>query len=269
MNPDAADRAWLAAELGRTKKYRHVCGEARERFAARALERFPTRRAALDAAKRKLHQAFGAYLEGDGVERAGALLAGWPPALAGEALRTRCEAILRCHASTAERLAGARDLYARIFAGLPPPRRVADLACGLHPFAIPLMGLPPGSAYEAVDLDERTPALLGEFFARAGIKGTARAADVLAPGFRSEADVVLLMKAATCLERQETGAVASLLSRLAAPVVVVSFPTRSLGGRDKGQSLNYRAAWPPLFAGAGYRVEEMAFPAELVFRLRR
>lgn len=269
MSAAPADLAWLAGELKRSKKYGRVAAGVLDRFAARALERYPTRRAALDAARRKLHQAFGAYLADGGFDRAAALLAGWPDGLAGEALAARCETVLRTHASTAERLAGARALYAAAFAGLPAPRRVADLACGLHPFAVPLMGLPADCRVEAVDVDEGLAALLGEFFAKAGITGEARCADVLAPGFRAAADVVLLMKAAPGLERQETGGVAALLGRLEAPVVIATFPVRSLGGRDKGMRAHYRSAWIPAFERLGFRVEEPEAPDELVLRLRR
>ncbi len=268
MTGSVADRDRLVGELKRTKKYGSVCAEALERFAERALERYPTRRAALDAAKRKLHQAFGAYLADGGFGRAAALLAGWPDELGGDALAVRCEAILRCHASTAERLPFARELYRAILARVPAPRVVVDLACGLHPFARPLMGLPAACRVEAVDLDERLAALLNEFFARTSLPGAARCADLLAPGFRAEADVILLFKALPSLERQETGAVRRLLGRLQAPLLVVSFPTRSLGGRDKGMEATYRAAWLPVFAELGFRVEEAVFPAELIFFLQ-
>jgi len=268
VNPGPADRAWLAGELKRTRKYGSVCAEALDRFAARALERHPTRRAALDAAKRKLHQAFGAFLADGGFGRAAALLAGWPDGLEDDALATRCAAILGCHASTAERLPFARELYRAILARVPAPRAVADLGCGLHPFALPLMGLPAGCRIEAVDLDERLAALLNRYFGRARLPGAARCADLLAPGFSAEADVILLLKALPSLERQEAGAGARLLARLRAPLIVASFPTRSLGGRDKGMAANYRAAWAPAFRELGFRAEALDFPAELVFLLR-
>ena len=54
----------------------------------------------------------------------------------------------------------------------------------------------------------------------------------------ASADMVLLLKAIPCLEQEEPGAGKRLLRSLDAPVVVVSFPARSLGPR-------YKVEWGP------------------------
>jgi len=47
------------------------------------------------------------------------------------------------------RLPILEELYSRIFAETGVPNRVLDLACGLHPFGLPWMGLPETATYHA------------------------------------------------------------------------------------------------------------------------
>ena len=69
-------------------------------------------------------------------------------------------------------------------------------------------------------------------------------ADLLCPGAIPEEafDLALLFKLLPLLERQETGGAARVMEAVNAPRLVVSFPTRTLGGRSVGMAVNY-AHW--------------------------
>jgi 16S rRNA (guanine(1405)-N(7))-methyltransferase len=60
-----------------------------------------------------------------------------------------------------------------------------------------------------------------------------------------------------------------LLAQIDAPVIVVSYPAASLGGRRKGMVESYGAAFAALVAGQPWRVTRFDFPGELVFRIER
>ena len=156
-----------------------------------------------------------------------------------------CRAVLGLHASSAERLPVMEELYERIWQaaadarGVPrsAPVRVLDLACGLGPFALPWMGLAPGSSYRGVDADGRVvdlarPALPCLEVSALRAPPEVEVGDVMQPQAAcGRFDVVLMLKTLPTLERLEPGAGVDLVRRTAAPVVVISTATGSLGGR--------------------------------------
>lgn len=60
-----------------------------------------------------------------------------------------------------------------------------------------------------------------------------------------------------------------LLDAVDAPVVVVSYPSRSLGGHAKGMAETYARHFATLAAGQPWRVTRFDFPTELVYRIER
>ena len=259
----------MIEELKKTRKYRFLCDEALRRFSVRASERYKKPAEALKSAKRKLHQAFGAYLDEGAIAKASEVVALLADNAEGETLKSVCREVLGAHASTAERLPYLPDLYQTVFSRTGRPHSIADLACGLNPFALPWMGLPHDCRYLAADVDTRLMALIDRLFARAGIHGEAACRDILTSPVPAGLDMVLLLKALPILERQEEGAGEALLGRLQARWVIVSFPTKSMGGREKGMKENYTGIWTPLFRRLGFRSETLAFPTELVFVLKK
>lgn len=240
--PSSAEQELLRA-LGETRKYGRVHAGVLERVARRSLANHG-RRDALKAAKRSLHELAGAFLDADSCRRAERLVRSMEDAGAEER-RKVCRAVLGLHASSAERLPVIEELYERIWQaaadarGVPrsAPVRVLDLACGLGPFALPRMGLAPGSSYRGVDADGRVVDL-----ARAALRylevpelhepPAVEAGDVLEPpAALGGTDVVLMLKTLPTLERLEPGAGVDLVRRTVAPVVVISTATGSLGGR--------------------------------------
>ena len=150
---------------------------------------------------------------------------------------------------------------------LPPITAVLDLACGLNPLAIPWMGLSPGAIYHACDIDRDQMAFLAAAMPLFGVSGDAFVCNLLADAPRVSADVALLLKTIPCLEQADKGIGPRLLEAIHAPVVIVSFPARSLGGRSKGMAVNYAAHFAQLSQGKAWRIERFDFQGELVFRV--
>jgi len=239
----AAEHEVLRA-LQETRKYGRVHRGVMARVARRALANHG-RRDAVKAAKRALHELAGAFLGADSCRRAERLVR----AMAdedGEGRRRVCREVLRLHASSAERLPVMEELYERIrqaaadARGVPrsAPVRVLDVACGLGPFALPWMGLSPGSSYRGVDADGRVVDLARTALPYLEVPELreppeVEVADVLEPPAAALGgiDVVLMLKTLPTLERLEPDAGVDLVRRTAAPVVVISTATGSLGGR--------------------------------------
>ena len=240
--PSSAEQELLRA-LGETRKYGRVHAGVLERVARRSLANHG-RRDALKAAKRSLHELAGAFLDADSCRRAERLVRSMEDAGAEER-RKVCRAVLGLHASSAERLPVIEELYERIWQaaadarGVPrsAPVRVLDLACGLGPFALPWMGLAPGSSYRGVDADGRVVDLARAALPHLEVHALCEppeveVGDVLdPPAAPGGDDIVLMLKTLPTLERLEPGAGVGLVRRTAAPVVVISTATGSLGGR--------------------------------------
>ena len=240
--PSSAEQELLRA-LGETRKYGRVHAGVLERVARRSLANHG-RRDALKAAKRSLHELAGAFLDADSCRRAERLVRSMEDAGAEER-RKVCRAVLGLHASSAERLPVIEELYERVWQaaadarGVPrsAPVRVLDLACGLGPFALPWMGLAPGSSYRGVDADGRVVDLARAALPHLEVHALCEppeveVGDVLEPpAALGGTDVVLMLKSLPTLERLEPGAGVDLVRRLTAPVLVISTATGSLGGR--------------------------------------
>ena len=263
--PEVAE---VVAQLRSSRKYRDLADPALRRVARWAL-RGRRGHQAVKAAKRKLHQVYGAYMDPgalEAAERAAEALAGGGLTVAQR--RSTCLDVLRRHASTAERIPFLEEFYADLTAGLPPVRSVLDLACGLNPFALPWLDLPEGTEYLAVDVNTRLARLFDSLSGAWPVSLAGLAHDLVDGPPPVAADVALLLKAVPCLEQQEAGAGRRLLAALQAPVVVLSFPARSLGGRDKGMRRTYERLLADL-AGQEWEIEVRTYPTETVYRLTR
>ncbi len=249
-------------------KYAAIAPALVRSLAARELANGARPKEAAKAVKNKLHQIAAAYqvetLRGD------EWLTALADAQAQEAdLRPLCRTLLARHASTRERLPILDDFYRQLFAGLPPVRSLLDLACGLNPLALPWMPLAAEAVYWACDIYADQVALINGWFAAVGQRGEAWQCDLLAGAPARTADVALLLKALPCLQQVERELGARLLDAIDAPVLIVSYPVHSLGGRKQGMAQQYAAQFDQLVAGRGWQVEPFYFATELVFRIRR
>jgi 16S rRNA (guanine(1405)-N(7))-methyltransferase len=245
--------------------YGAVCQELITRVGQQELAKRRNLREAVKATKNKLHQAAGAYLESDLPYSAWLeeLRATGDPA----SFRSACRRVMGAHASTRERLPTLDEFYEIIWVGLPRVRSVLDLACGLNPLALPWMPLAEGAAYYAYDIYQDMVDFLGHFMALplAKVRGEVQARDVLQLGPLPRVDLALLLKALPCLEQLDKAAGAKLLDMVQAEYVLVSFPARSLGRKEKGMVANYEAHFRELMRGRAGVIRRFEFPSELVF----
>jgi 16S rRNA (guanine(1405)-N(7))-methyltransferase len=128
-----------------------------------------------------------------------------------------------------------------------------------------------GAEYIAYDVDAAMVGFLNAFFALTwGDAGNpprrvATVRDIVAAPPSEPADLALVLKAIPCLEQLDKAAGSRLLDALDAPHLLVSFPARSLGGRQRGMAAHYGTRFAALIAGRGWAVEELAFAGEVAF----
>jgi 16S rRNA (guanine(1405)-N(7))-methyltransferase len=251
----------LLAEIRATPKYAHVSDALIRRIGARELAVRRKFKEAVQETRGKLHQVGGLYQPGrmrygEWLER---IASESPP---DAALR---EAMAH-HASTRERLPMLASFYAHVFDGLPPVHRVLDVACGLNPLAARWMPLAPDATYVAVDVYADMMQFLDAALSMLGVRARCEVRDVIADCPSDPVDVALVLKTLPCLEQVDKDAGHRLLDTIRARCLIVSYPTRSVGGRNVGMARQYSERFDALVAGRGWRIERIEFENELVFR---
>ena len=253
--------AEIVQRIRSSSRYRAVDAALIARLAAEELPKARNVDDAVKRVKRRLHQAVGAFRSARG--EAGQA---WP-AEDSSALRAACLAAMRGHASTRERAAYLDTFYAPIWEVTGVPRSLLDLGCGLHPLGLPWMGI--GDAtYHATDVDEAALETASGFLEAVGQQHDAQGRDLATDVPDETADVALLLKLVTTLDRQDADAATRLLRGLHVDHAVVSFAARSLGGRGNHERA-YRARLDRLVEET-HRVRSVAeasVPGELVFVL--
>ena len=221
--------------LLQSKNYRDVCPDTVRRVWAACSQRYKKPRDAEKAACEALHGITGAFMTPQEARQLAYDMHAWHCNPTDPGL----ERMLSRHASTRERLPVAETdaLYARLFEITGRPQSVLDLACGINPLYLGARGVDAtgvdisGSAVEAVNR-------FGEVYHR---PVRAICADLLCPGAipMGHFDMALLFKLLPLLERQRTGAAMDVMNAVDADRLVVSFPTRTLGGRNVGMAAQY------------------------------
>jgi 16S rRNA (guanine(1405)-N(7))-methyltransferase len=251
-------------------KYKNVSQDFIESLGSQELAKHRSLKEAVKATKNKLHQIGGAYLEGK------ISYESWLDELRDasqqqheERLRQSCMRMMAYHASTRERLPILEQFYTIILADLPPIKTVIDLACGLHPLAIPWMPLAEHVQYYAYDIYQNMTDFLNEFMTIIHVQGFAQSYDVIQHCPTHKVDLAFMLKAIPCLEQVDKTAPLRLLDTINADHLLVSFPVHSLGGRKKGMAVNYDERFRELVAHKNWSIERFEFASELVFRIAK
>lgn len=260
---DALDR--LVVAVRSSAKYGTVSEAFVRRVGAAELGKRRSLKEAIKATKNKLHQVGGAYLGAAQDYPRWLAILREAAAQGNPALRDACRTIMAHHASTRERLPILETFFAATLAPIAPVQSVLDVACGLNPLALPWMPLAPGAKYLACDIYRDMIEFVGAFLALAGADGRAFVCDVVHEPPAERVHLALILKTIPCLEQVDKAAGLRLLDAVPADYALVSFPARSLGGRDKGMIAHYEARLGALLVERHWPVQRFEFETELAF----
>jgi 16S rRNA (guanine(1405)-N(7))-methyltransferase len=265
-----SDEPWVEAVVAAIKasrKYRAVGEETIRALARQAGHEWKRPKELEKAVRRRLHGIAASHLGDPDYARLGRALAEALLRGDAEAERALCEAALREHLSTRERLPYMAEFYAAIFEHTGAPGTLLDLACGLGPLALPWMGLPRATRLLAYDVNEPRVAMLDAWLRARGQAGGAEVRDIVLRPPTEPADVALLLKELHRLQKNYPGVVgADWLASIPARHLVVSLPAFSAHG---GRRLvdRYREMMARLVDGRGWATVELLFEHEVVFCL--
>lgn len=169
------------------------------------------------------------------------------------------------HASTRERLANVDEYLALIARHALKGELICDAACGLNPL---LLG---NAGYDVLGLDIQLTCVdvINAWARLEGWRVSARGADLVGCEALPECGLTLMLKLLPVMDAQRTGESMRLLMAARSPRVLVSFPTRTLGGRGVGMERNYSERFESGLPDV-YEISERAvIGTELFYALRR
>lgn len=263
----------LAQALERVKAgkdYSRMHPALLSRITRQELEKGRSVKEAVKAARSKLHQIGGAYLEKTpDYGRLQAELAHLPRDNSHDELRLFCRQVMQAHASTRERLPSLTEFFQLTLASLAPLHSILDIGCGLNPLALPWMPTASDVEYFALDIYGDMVQFLNQFMAHAGYRGCVEACDIVQSLPARRVQVAFLLKILPCLAQQDRHSAAAFIERIPADSLLVSFPIYSLGGRQKGMLRFYEEQFNNMLDDRWRHVQRFEFPTELVFLVRR
>ncbi|MCE1255120.1 MAG: hypothetical protein LWX83_16420 [Anaerolineae bacterium] len=225
---------------------------------------------AIKLTRSKLHQVAVAYQETPiPYNQLNETLASLPSDLHAPEMLNFCRETMRRHVSTAERLPILENYYNEIFSALPPIHSVMDLACGLNPLARPWMPLPDDAVYYACDIYEDMTDFINRFIVYTGQNGSASMCNLTRSIPSTSVDLTFLLKSVPCLEQLDKNLIPQLLQQIQSRFIVVSFPGRSIGGKNKGMTDFYSKHFEEILNNLPFESHLYSFHTELTYLLVR
>ena len=178
-----------------------------------------------------------------------------------------CETLLNTHASTRERMPYLSEFYQSIFKTTGKPKSILDLACAMHPFSFPWMGLPNSCEYYAYDIHQPRINLINHYFQHRGLHPLAENRDILLHPPVVKTDVAFLFKEAHRLEQRRQGCNLPLWENLHVNWLVVTLPAHSLNNRHNLRK-KHRALITSILQGRDWLMNEQEIGGELIFFLK-
>jgi 16S rRNA (guanine(1405)-N(7))-methyltransferase len=253
-----------------SSKYKSIDVDFIRYLGIQELSRHRNLKEAIKSTKNKLHQVGGAY------QTSAPRYSVWLNELKfakrsgnEEYFLDRCKWIMHYHSSTRERLPILEQFYSTIFANLPPVNSVIDIACGLHPLAIPWMPLSQHVRYFAYDIYEDMIGFINGSLALMQIQGSGKVSDVIHSCPTQKVDLAFILKTIPCLEQVDKSAGVRILEGINADHLVVSFPAHSLSGKNKGMTANYESRFYKQVAPQPWSIQRFEFPGELVLLISK
>jgi 16S rRNA (guanine(1405)-N(7))-methyltransferase len=255
----------ITSKVLRSKKYRSLYRPTVERIVKDAFRRYPEKEVE-KAVKRKLHQIWGAYFTRPNFDKLFEKVK--EEIEKGEDIQAVLSPILMLQTSTKERIPVLDNFYQRIFSITGQPKTIVEPGCGINALTYFWMDSP--IKYIGYDVDRELIAFLNSIFKLLSVKKQAQVklGDVLVDEVE-QADVGLLLKVLPLLEHQRQGCSIEILKRLRCKHIVVSYPTRSISGKQKGMVDFYTKYFQDLVKNEPWKVDQIPFDTELVFVVRK
>ena len=251
-------------------KYRHIHEDLIENIALTELSKNRSWKETIKAVRNKIHQVGSAY-QPTGIEydHLVQLMKNLPRDIQNPQVKEFCRETMKHHASTRERLEILDQFYSTVFSNTPHIDSILDVACGLNPLAIAWMPLAPEAKIMVCDVYNDQIDFLNLYFDYFHINGSAVCCDLTQELPEGNFQTALVLKTIPCLEQIDKKIGSRLLNGINAQSILVSFPAKSLSGRNKGMRQFYSAHFEEIIAENNWQVDSFSFSNEEAFLVHK
>lgn len=264
----------ISQNIKNSKKYKGIYDKTIERIVGDFVLKFKSQKEIEKKSKNLLHQIWGAFYSSQpDFDKAFLKLSGIYANVSAdlrdkEKLKELILPVLKLHSSVNERLPILSEFYQKIFEITGVPDSIIDYACGLNPLTYLWMNAP-SIKYQAYDIDQKEVDFLNSVTKLLEIKNVqVGLGDVLCDNFEYS-DIVFLLKLLPCLEHQKKNSGLELIKKIPCKYVVVSFPIKSLAGKNVGMEDFYSNSFKKMVENEQWQITEILFETELVFVIEK
>ena len=257
MGNEAAD---IASQVMDSGKYGFIARDTVLRLCQEYMPRYKSKKDVIKAVKKQLHIIHGAFFPDRCHEQAMMLIES--SNISDQELSVQ---LMQLHPSTRERMPVLRAFYDFLAPCLKDAKTVLDIGCGFHPCTLPFMGLPDKVTYIAGDINYDTVKVVRAFFDRLHVAHDVQILDAAGKLPDVHADIAFLFKLIPVLEQQKKGLAYHLMDMLTAKTIIVTFPVKSLSGREKDMEQFYSSQFEKNLPAAFSIAQKAVVGMELVY----
>ena len=256
-------------EILTSKKYSGIDKNVIERITLEMSKRYKKSKDIIKAIKNELHIINVSFFENESHRLASGLLLNSASADPTHD-RLLSEAILSLHTSTDERNGYLKEIYTHFIGKyITHSTSVIDIGCGFNPFALPFYSNLP-CEYCALDINTETIDLINTYFSFFhNEKYSAKILDAVIDTPSEPSNMIFLFKILPLLEQQKKGRSIQLLQSLSFDKAVVSFPIKSMSGKNKGMEQFYSTFFEKLIENLYTIIEKKVIGNELFYVITR
>ena len=232
-------------EIQKSKKYPDVYSPLLARICDEESAKYKKNREILKAVKNRLHVIYGAFFDKNSVKKAADMINNFTREANMPHIARLLGELVYMNASVNERFGFIREFYKFIFDSVPVEdiHSVLDIGCGFNPFfltfileAAPKLKL---DNYYSLDIDVRLAGAINEYLSFLRFPKNAGCMDIVAKTPDQTADMAFLFKIIPTIENCKKGRAFEILSEIGVKYAAVSFPTKTLCGKNVGMADNY------------------------------
>jgi 16S rRNA (guanine(1405)-N(7))-methyltransferase len=260
----------LVQQVQEGAKYRFIHKDLVENIARNEITKGRSWKGTVKAVRNKLHQVGGAYQPlGIDYEQLTSELKSLPHDMQTPEAKRFFIQTMGLHASTRERLLILDQFFHETLAPLAPIHSVLDVACGLNPLALAWIPLSESVEITVCDIYTDQMEFLNAYFEHFHINGKATCCDLTQQIPSEKAQIGFVLKTIPCLEQIDKSIGSKIIQNLQCENLLVSFPSQSLTGKQKGMRQFYSEHFQTLLKDTNLKSTTFSFQNEQAFLIQK
>jgi len=227
----------ILSDVKKSKHYSTICDDTVRRICEEEMPKYKHNKDITKSVKNRLHSMYNAYFSENSYKKARKLLSTFSKD--SNNLEEIASEIITLHTSSKERMVYSDEFYNFIFSNIPNIESILDIGCGFNPFFLSSYLKNNSIHYYATDISCELIDLINDYFTDLDMSSDAFQNDIICNIPNQKVTVAFLFKILPLLEQQSSGSSLEILKSLHADWIVVTFPLKSLSGKNVGMKETY------------------------------